>query len=78
MSNFTPEDMLRYLYNETTAEEAAALKLELETDWSLREKFEVLKNSVQSLGKFCFEPRQEAVMAILQYAGVESKAVELK
>ena len=78
MSIFTPEDMLRYLYNETTAEEAAALKLALETDWSLREKFEVLKNSVQSLGKFCFEPRQEAVMAILQYAGVESKAVELK
>ena len=78
MSIFTPEDMLRYLYNETSAEEAAALKQALENDWSLREKFEVLKASVQSLGKFRFEPRHEAVMAILQHAGVDGKAVELK
>jgi len=78
MSIFTPEDMLRYLYNETTAEEAAILKQALENDWSLREKFEVLKASVQSLGKFRFAPRQEAVMAILQHAGVDGKAVELK
>ncbi len=43
---FTPENMIRYIYKETSAEETAAIRLALESDWSLREKFELLRRSV--------------------------------
>jgi len=75
MDIFTPEDMIRYLYNETSAEETAAISLALETDWSLREKFEILKDSIKSLDKIHRSPRPKAIESILRYAGV-TKVVE--
>ena len=68
MNNFTPEDMIRFLYNEMNAEEKSALQLALESDWTLREKFEVLKQAVLSLDTIQYSPRPQAVYAILQYA----------
>ncbi|PWT99372.1 MAG: hypothetical protein C5B52_10750 [Bacteroidetes bacterium] len=75
MDIFTPEDMIRYLYNETSAEETAAISLALETDWSLKEKFEILKRSIESLDRIQRSPRAKAIESILRYAGV-NKAVE--
>lgn len=69
MNNFTPEDMIRFLYNEMNAEEKSALQLALEADWTLREKFEVLKQAVLSLDTIQYSPRPEAICAIMQYAG---------
>ena len=43
MTNFTPEDLLLYLYKETTAVETVAIEAALKQDWTLREKLEVLK-----------------------------------
>ena len=75
MNNFTPEDMIRYLYNEMTAAEAQTLKQALETDWTLKEKFEVLKQAMQNLDTLHYSPRPNAIHAILQYAGAD-KPVE--
>jgi len=71
MNNFTPEDMIRFLYNEMNAEEKSALMRALEGDWALREKFEVLKEAIKSLDTLKLSPRPQAIFSIMQYA--ESK-----
>jgi len=55
MTNFTPEDLLLYLYKETTAAQTAAVEAALINDWTLREKLEVLKLSMQRLDKITFD-----------------------
>ena len=67
MANFTPEDLLLYLYNEM--EPATKLELEkaLETDWTLREKLGVLKTSMQRLDRLVQSPRTEVVLSILRH-----------
>lgn len=75
MDIYTPENMIRYLYNETSPEESAAMRLALESDWTLREKFEVLKNAIDGLNTIHRSPRPSVIQSLLQYAGV-SKEVE--
>ena len=67
-SLFTPEDLLRYLYNEISPEKKAAIEAALLEDWTLREKLEVLKSSARNLDKIVESPRTEVIMNILQYA----------
>ena len=68
MTNFTPEDLLLYLYNETSAEHTAAITTALEKDWTLREKLTVLKASMERLDKLTETPRTEVVLNVLNYA----------
>ena len=68
MTNFTPEDLLLYLYNETTSKQTAAIEKALEKDWTLREKLSVLKVSMQRLDKITESPRTEVVLNVLNYA----------
>ena len=68
MTNFTPEDLLLYLYKETTAVETVAIEAALKQDWTLREKLEVLKLSMQRLDKITVAPRTEIVLDVLNYA----------
>lgn len=74
MANFTPEDLLLYLYNEM--EPASKLELEkaLETDWTLREKLGVLKTSMQRLDRLVQSPRTEVVLNILRHASQQLPA----
>ena len=75
MNNFTPEDMIRYLYNEMTAEEARSLMQALESDWGLKEKFDVLKQAMSNLDTLHYSPRPQTIHAVLHYAE-STKAVE--
>lgn len=68
MTNFTPEDLLLYLYNESSPEQTAAIETALEKDWTLREKLTVLKASMQRLDKITTAPRTEVVLNVLNYA----------
>ena len=68
MTNFTPEDLLLYLYKETTAVETVAIEAALKQDWTLREKLEVLKLSMQRLDKITVAPHTEIVLDVLNYA----------
>ena len=68
MTNFTPEDLLLYLYNETSAEQTTAIATALEKDWTLREKLTVLKASMERLDKLTETPRTEVVLNVLNYA----------
>ena len=75
MTNFTPEDLLLYLYKETTPQQTKAIETALEKDWTLREKMTVLKASMDRLEKITDSPRTEVVLNVLNYAR-EQAAVE--
>jgi len=68
MNNFTPEDLLLYLYNETSTQQSAAIKAALKKDWTLCEKLAVLKTSMQRLDKITESPRTEVVLNVLNQA----------
>lgn len=74
MTNFTPENLLQYLYKETSTNDTAAIEAALEKDWALREKLAVLKASMQRLDKITVSPRTETVLNVLNYA--REKSVE--
>ncbi|HMO31525.1 MAG TPA: hypothetical protein PKE63_01945 [Lacibacter sp.] len=67
-SKFTPEDLLQYLYKETSPEETAAIEQALTEDWTLREKLEVLQSAQRRLEAFRCSPRTETVLKVLHYA----------
>ena len=68
MTNFTPEDLLLYLYKETSPDQTTAIDNALEKDWTLREKLSVLKASMQHLDKGTTSPRTEVVLSVLNHA----------
>lgn len=76
MPNYTTEDLLLYMYRETSPDNSASIERALATDWALREKFEVLKQFVEVLDTAVESPRQQSVTAILNYARASAEVVE--
>jgi len=68
MTLFTPEDLLLYLYKESSPELTAAIETALQEDWTLREKMQVIQSSVDQLDKVMVSPRMEAVIKVINYA----------
>ncbi len=68
MHNFTPEDLVQFLYNETPKEKSEAIEAALENDWTLREMFDVIVSAQQRLKALNLAPREEAVNKILRHA----------
>ncbi len=69
---FTPEDLVQYLYKETTPEQNAAIEEAMQRDWTLLEKFEVIKKAHARLEKFKLSPRVETVLNVLKYGNKET------
>jgi hypothetical protein len=72
MTNFTPEDLIQYLYQETPPQQTAAIAEALKQDWTLREKLNVLKTSMERLDQIKEAPRTEVVLNVLNYAREKS------
>lgn len=68
MSIFTQEDLLLYLYKETSPEQTAAIEAALKQDWSLREKLAILQESIKELEQPLQSPRMESILNVLAYA----------
>jgi hypothetical protein len=68
MQSFTQEDLLQYLYQETSDEKTVAIRAAMETDWDLKEKFEVISSAQKRLEKLILQPRKKAVDFVLRYA----------
>ena len=68
MSIFTQEDLLLYLYKETSPEQNAAIEAALKQDYELRESFVVLQESILGLEQPMESPRTEVVLNVLNYA----------
>jgi hypothetical protein len=75
MTTFTPEDLLLYLYKETSEKQTAAIEDALKQDWTLREKLAVLKTSLERLDGIKKSPRTRIVLNILNYARKNAKEV---
>ncbi len=71
MTIFNSDDLLQYLYNETSPNKTAAIKAALETDWFLRETFETLVTGQKQLEDLNISPREEVLKSILAYAEKE-------
>ena len=56
----------------TPSQLARDIEKALAKDWTLREKFAVLKNSIQRLDKIKQSPRTEVVLNVLNYAREKS------
>lgn len=68
MHNYTPEELLLYLYKETSPWLTAAIEEELKSNWSLREKLSVMKTAMERLNNLTVSPRTEAVLNVMRYA----------
>jgi hypothetical protein len=68
MTLFTPEDLLLYLYKESSPELTVAIEAALKEDWMLREKLEVLRTSSDGLNAVTVAPRMEVIMRVMNYA----------
>ena len=68
MTLFTPEDLLLYLYKESSPELTLAIEAALKEDWMLREKLEVLRSSADVLNTVTVAPRMEVIMRVMNYA----------
>ena len=69
MPNFTPEDLLLYNAGELEIEKMNLIAEELLVNWSLREKFTVLKEALTRLNSIQLSsPRKQTVQNIMRYA----------
>lgn len=68
MHNFTQEDLLQYLYRETSPAKTAAISAALETDWNFSEKFEELSIAKKLLKPLQLSPNNRTINSILSYA----------
>jgi hypothetical protein len=68
MHNYSPEDLILYLYKETSPEATVAIEQALKEDWTLREKLAVLKTSMERLNAITVSPRTEIILNILRHA----------
>jgi hypothetical protein len=76
MTLFTPEDLLLYLYKESSPELTLAIEAALKEDWMLREKLEVLRSSHNVLDTVTIAPRMEVIMRVMNYARKTTPAQE--
>ncbi len=74
MQNFTPEDLILYLYKETSSELTYQIEEVLKSDWTLREKLTVLKTSQERLDKLVVSPRTEVILNVLRQISTKEKA----
>jgi hypothetical protein len=73
MHNYSPEDLILYLYKETSPDATAAIEKALEEDWTLREKLNVLKTSMERLNSITVSPRTEVILNVLRQARTGEK-----
>ncbi len=76
MAKYTTEDLIQYLYQETSAEKTQAIEKALQTDWNLREEFEALEVSKKGLDTLMSSPRPQSITAILNYAKTTSEIAQ--
>jgi chromosome condensin MukBEF complex kleisin-like MukF subunit len=75
MHSFTQEDLIQYMYDETSHEKRTAIGQALNTDWKLSEEYEALSSAQKTLEKVSLSPRKKAFDFIINYAGKPAKEV---
>jgi hypothetical protein len=69
MPKFTTEDLLQFLYDEMSAEQMKEMQTALQTDWALKQKYQVLQEAHDKLNRVKLSsPRNKTIAALVQYA----------
>ncbi|MEO6869829.1 MAG: hypothetical protein ABI168_09305 [Ginsengibacter sp.] len=68
MIKFTMDELVKYLYNESSQKQVGKIKSAVLTDWNLKEAYENLLSAKNDLPELSLSPRQQSVNKILQYA----------
>ena len=67
-NHFTPNDLIRFIYRETSSEEDAQIRLQLAEDSELAVEFHRLIETVTMLDELKLEPSETSVHLILDYS----------
>ncbi len=73
MTKITQEDLVRYLYKETSERKTAAITAALQTDYILKESYNQLLATYNAMDEGIVAPRQQAVDNILKYAAKKQR-----
>ncbi len=68
MNKFIEEDLIQFLYNETSTQKTAQRVAALENDLELKEKYELLASDVERLKSISLSPSPNSISNILSYA----------
>ncbi|MEY4702656.1 MAG: hypothetical protein RIR96_553 [Bacteroidota bacterium] len=71
MHSITQEDLLLYLYGETSPQQTQEIKIALEQDWNLKEIYLQLEHTKNELDGFNMSPSENSVNKILKYAEIQ-------
>jgi hypothetical protein len=65
---FTQDDLLRYLYGETSQNENKVLEILIATDADFQEKYQQLKDVVRDLNNTTQTPSNQTIQKILDFS----------
>ena len=77
MQKFTPNDLIRFIYKETSASETLAIMDALAVDAELAATYEDLTNGFSQLPKVTFAPKASSISNILNYSKQTSFETQL-
>ena len=72
MHNFTSEELLEFLFQETSAEKTEEIVTALEEDWNLKEEYREITETKEQLSAVSYSPSQKSIDTILNYAKLSS------
>ncbi|MES2382507.1 MAG: hypothetical protein V4538_15780 [Bacteroidota bacterium] len=67
-NNYSEDDLLEYIFKETTLEKTAAIELAISQSTTLQSQYFELLDSIDLLNKTYIRPSEDSVEAILQKA----------
>lgn len=65
---FTQNDLIRFLYKETSGSETLAIREAIDEDWELKEAYDTLYAAYAQLPKVTFNPSSACIDKILGYS----------
>jgi hypothetical protein len=76
MNSLITESMLRYLYNEMSAEESKHFLFFLENNPSSMEQFVSMKEGMESLSSVSYKPQRKSVEKIITYGSIDGISMQ--
>ena len=67
-NTYTSNDLIRFIYKETSAKESIQIAEQISSDWNLKEEYKMLKDAYRQLPKVTFSPKKETLSNILGYS----------
>ncbi len=68
MYTYTENDLIQFIYKETSMEESQRIAEAIQRDAELQEKFLELRDSSRKLPKVSFAPSKDSIRNILDYS----------